>query len=103
MEHSETMHVESVFQLSSKEYPERKRTTIVITDKGDTVYVAVKAIARVYERNEEGNITVRQEQWGDISTLRKDSPIGCLFDSLKDLFDKVPEIIDKTTNNGDKA
>ena len=100
MEHN---NINAVIRLGNEDYPERKRTAIVITDEGDNVYVGVKAIARVYERNDEGNISIHEEQWGEISALHKDAPIGCLFDSLKELFDKVPEIIDRTTATGDKA
>ena len=93
---------EAVFQLPTDEYPERKRSTIIITDKGDEVHVAVTAIARVFEHNEEGHLTAHQEKWGDLRILSKDAPLGCVLDSLKELFDSVPETIDRT-NNGDKA
>lgn len=99
----EDIKINAVFQLGKEDYPERKRTTIVITDKGEEVCVGVKAIARVFELNDEGNIIIHEEQCGDLRTLRKDSPLGCLFDSLKELFDMVPEIIDKTTTNSGKA
>lgn len=99
----EKMTANAMFRLSKENYPERKRTTIVITDDGDDVHVGVKAIARVFELNDEGNLNVHEEQWGDIRTLHKDVPLGCLFDSLKELFDTVPEIIDRRTTNGDKA
>ena len=87
--------INAEFQLSEKECPERKRTTIVITEDGDDVHVGVKAIARVFESDKDGNLTVHQEQYGDIRTLHKDAPIGCIFDSLKELFETVPETIDK--------
>lgn len=74
---------------------DRKRTTIVITSDGDTVHVGVKAIARVFERDEKGNIKVYEQQYGDLTALNKDDSVGCLFDRLKELLDKVPEIIDK--------
>lgn len=99
----EKIRINAVFLLGNEDYPERKRTTIVITDDGDDVHVGVKAIARVYEKNDAGGFMVHDEQRGNYCTLRKDSPIGCIFDTLKDLFDKVPEIIDRTTTNGDEA
>lgn len=99
----EKIKINALFRLGKDDYPERKRTTIVITDDGDDVIVGVKAISRVYENDDKGYLTVREEQCGDICAIRKDAPIGCLFDSLKFLFDKVPEIIDKRTTNGDKA
>lgn len=98
----EWIKLNALFRLGKDDYPERKRTTIVVTDNGDDVIVGVKAISRVYENDDKG-LTVHEEQWGDICTIRKDAPLGCLFDSLKELFDKVPEIIDKRTTNGDKA
>ena len=97
------MNCEAVFRLGREDYPERKRTTIVITDGGDDVHVGVKAIARVFEGGEGGSFAVHEEQYGDICTLHKDAPLGCLFDSLKELFDNVPEIIDRRTTNGDQA
>ena len=100
---NENMKIISVFQLPVDEYPSRSRTNIVITDAGDMVKVGVKATARVYERNEDGSVSVSEEQWGDIRALSKDAPIGCIFDSIKELFDTIPEIIDRTTSNGDKA
>lgn len=97
------MRCEAVFRLGREDYPERKRTTIVITDIGDDVHIGVKANARVFEAGDGGGFSVREEQIGDIRTLRKDVPLGCLFDSLKELFDTVPEIIDRRTTNGDQA
>ena len=99
----ENIQMNAVFSLGKEDYPERKRTSIVIIDNGDDVHIGVKAIARVYEKNDEGNLMVHEEQYGDYRTFHKDAPIGCLFDTLKELFDKVPEIIDRTTANGDKA
>ena len=91
----EKIKISAVFQFGKDDCPERKRTTIVITEDGDDVHVGVKAIARVFELNEDGNLTAHEEQHGDIRTLHKDAPLGCFFDSLKELFEKVPEIIDK--------
>ena len=99
----ENIRVNAVFRLGKEDYPERERTTIVITDDGDEVLVGVKAITRVFERNDKGYTIIHDELHGDYCTLRKDMTLGCLFDSLKELFDKVPEIIDKTTSNSDKA
>ena len=92
----EKMTVNAVFRLSKEDFPERKRSTIVITDDGNDVHVAVKALARVFEKDEAGNLTAREEQWGNICTLHKDAPIGCIFASLNELFETVPEIIDNT-------
>ena len=97
------MSCEAVVRLGREDYPERKRTTIIITDSGDDVLVGVKVNARVFESTEDGVFSVREEQWGDFKSLKKDVPLGCLFDTLKELFDAVPEIIDKRTTNGDKA
>ena len=94
----EKMTINAVFRLGKEDYPERKRTTIVITDDGADVHIGVKAIARVYEENEEGNFTIHEEQHGNLCTLPNDAPLGCLFDSLKELFDTVPEIINKTND-----
>ena len=93
----------AVFSLGKEDYPERKRTSIVIVDNGDSVHVGVKTLARVYENDEKGCLTVHEEQYGDYRTLSKAAPIGCIFDTLKELFDKVPEIIDRRTANGDEA
>ena len=95
----EKMTVNAVFRLSKEDFPERKRTTIIITDDGNDVRVAVKALARVYEKDEAGNITAREEQYGNICTLRKDAPVGCIFDILQELFDSVPETIDNTNKD----
>jgi hypothetical protein len=97
------MRCEAVFRLGRADYPERKRTTIVITDGGDDVHIGVKANARVFKADEGGGFSVHEEQIGEIRTLHKDVPLGCLFDSLKELFDIVPEIIDRRTTNGDQA
>ena len=99
----EKIRVNAVFRMGKEDCPERKRTTIVITDDGDDVLVGVKAISHVYENDDKGYLTVHDEQYGELCTLCKDAPLGCLFDSLKELFDKVPEIIDKRTTNCDKA
>ena len=92
----EKIKINAEFQLGKDECLERKRTTIVITKDGDDVHVGVKAITRVFEFEKNGNLTAHDEQYGDIRTLRMDAPLGCLFDSLKDLFEAVPEIIDNT-------
>ena len=93
--------ISAVFQMVNDGYAPRERTTIVITEKDDAIAVGVKALARVYEHNVEG-LTVYEEQHGDYRTLSKDASIGLVLDIIKDLFDKVPEIIEKTPN-GDKA
>ena len=97
------MNIESIFQLSNKEYPERKRTTIVITDEGDNIAVGVKAVARVYEAKDGGAFSVNQMVVGEYIRLKRDDTLDALFNSIKMLFDTIPEIIDKTTNNGDQA
>lgn len=97
------MNCEAVFRFKREDYPERKRTTIVITDSGDDVLIGVKTIARVFEGGDGGGLSVHEEQCGDFRSLHKDVPLGCLFDTLKELFDTVPEIIDKRTTNGDQA
>lgn len=99
----ECINLNALFRLGKDDYPERKRTTIIVTDDGDNVRIGVKAIARVYEKDAGGNLNVHEEQYGSLCTMHKDAPIGCLFDSLKKLFDEVPEIVDRTTDNGDKA
>ena len=85
------MRCEAVFRLRREDYPERKRTAIIITDIGDAVSVGVKVNSRVFESGEGGGLIVHEEQWGDLRTLNKDVPLGCLFDTLKELFDTVPE------------
>ena len=95
----EKIKISAVFQLGKEDCPERKRTTIVITEEGDEVHVGVKAIARVFEMNEDGNLAAHEAQYGDIRTLHKDASLGCLFDSLKELFETVPEIIDNTSKD----
>ena len=87
--------IEAVFRLPKDKYPERKRTTIVITDEGDKVIVGVKALARVFEKAENGCINVTQEQWGEYSEIDRDAPVSKLLDTLNELFDKVPEIIER--------
>ena len=99
----ESINLNALFRLGKDDYPERKRTTIIVTDDGDNVRIGVKAIARVYEKDAGGNLNVHEEQYGSLCTMHKDAPIGYLFDSLKELFDEVPEIVDRTTDNGDKA
>lgn len=99
MEYSETMRVESIFQLSNKEYPERKRTTIVITDEGSKIFVGVKAVTRVYEAMDGGAISVSQEQHGDYIHLNRDDTLDNLFSAIKKLFGEVPEIIEKKNEN----
>ena len=95
MEQSETMRVESVFRLSNKEYPERKRTTIVITDEGDQITVGVKAVVRIYEAMDDGAISVSQAQYGDYLRLKRTDTLDNLFSCIKKLFGEIPEIIDK--------
>lgn len=95
MDYNETMRVESVFQLSKNEYPERKRTTIVITDDGDQIIVGVKAVARVYERSEGGAVSIHQEQYGDYLRLKREDTMDSLFSCIKKLFDEIPEVIEK--------
>ena len=51
----ENIKMNAVFSLGKEDYPERKRTSIVIIDNGDDVHIGVKAIARVYEKNDEIN------------------------------------------------
>lgn len=97
------MSCEAVFRLKRENYPERKRTTIIITDGGDDVHIGVKVVARVFESAESGGFTAHEEQWGDIRTVKKDMNIGCLFETLKELFDTVPEIIDRRDTTGDQA
>lgn len=96
-EYREPFRCEAVFRLKEDDYPKRNCTTIVITDAGDKVHIGVKALTRVFERNEDGSIKVYEEQHGDICTVSKDAPLGCLFDSLKELFESVPETIDKVS------
>ena len=98
----EIQNISAIFRLGKEEYPERKRTSIVISDEGDKVYVGVKAIARVFQKNDDGNMEVSQEQYGDVIGIDRDASISSFFTTLKELFDKVPETIDRT-NNGDKA
>ena len=95
MDYNETMRVESVFQLSKNEYPERKRTTIVITDDGDQIIVGVKVVARVYERLEGGEVSIHQEQYGDYLRLKREDTMDSLFSCIKKLFDEIPEVIEK--------
>jgi hypothetical protein len=96
MDYNETMRVESVFQLSKNEYPERKRTTIVITDDGDQIIVGVKAVVRVYERSEgSAVVSVHQEQYGDYLRLQREDTLDGLFSCIKKLFDEIPEVIEK--------
>ena len=92
--------IEATFQFIKGDYPERKRTNIVITDDGDRVCIAVIARVRVYEKGENGCLNIHEEQWGDYDFVSKDAPVSCIFEKLKELLDKVPEVIDKT---GDKA
>ena len=98
----EVNRINGVFRLGKEDYPERKRTNIIITDDGDNVCVGVTAVANVYELDEDGNITIHPEQWGDLKKISKDAPVGCIFDSLKELFETVPEIIDRR-NKSDEA
>lgn len=92
----EKASINALVRMDKEICGDRKRTTIVITRDGDTVHVGVKAIARVFERDEQGgHIKVYEQQYGDLTALNKDDSVGCLFDRLKELLDKVPEIIDK--------
>lgn len=96
----ETEKIEALFMLDENIYGKRKRTTIVITEDGDEVVVGVKALCRVFAKNEEGSFNISQQQYGDFVNLNKSAPISCLFEKLKELFDSIPEIIEQT---GEKA
>ena len=89
-------NVEAVFRLNKEDYPERKRTTIIISDEGDKICVGVKANARVFELDENGYTVVHHEMWGDYDFVEKNAPADSIFETIKKLFDSVPEIIDKT-------
>lgn len=99
----EINRISAVFNLRAENFPERKRTTVIITDDGENVHVGAKAITRVYGLDEAGNVTIQEEQRGDIRTLRRDAPISCIFDSLKELFDEIPEIVDARPESVVKA
>lgn len=94
--------INAVIKLNKEGCPERKRTTIVITECGDEVYIGVKAIARVYERGER-DLEIHEEQHGDVTSIGKNATIGSVFEIIKELFEKVPEIIDKTNTGCDEA
>ena len=94
--------INAVIRLGDEYCSERNRTTIVITDEGDKVLVGVKAIAHVFEKNDYGTLNVHEEQHGDLIAIDRDASISKIFDTLREMLDAVPEIIDRT-NNGDKA
>lgn len=98
----EMQNINAIFRLGKEEYPERKRTTIIISDEGDKVYVGVKAIAHVFKKKDDGNMDVTMEQYGDVIGIDQNAPISSFFNTLKELFDNVPEIVDGN-NTGDKA
>ena len=91
----ERICLDAILQMPQSEYPERKRTTVIITEDSEEVHIGVKAIARVFEMDDQNNLTCHQETYGDVKTISKDAPVGCIFDSLKELFESVPEIVDK--------
>ena len=98
----ENNRIEAVFTLDGQEFPNSKRASIVIGYKNGGCTVGVKKMARVFEKDENGNTTVHQEQHGDYVTLDAYDNICGLFASLKNLLETVPENIIRT-NNGDKA
>lgn len=93
--------IQDVFILG-EDSPKRSRTTIVITESGDVVTVGVKALARVFEGGEGDIFKIHEEQCGDYCTLSKDEPISSVFEHLKQMFETVPETIDRT-NPSDQA
>ena len=80
----EYQRIEATFQLGKDDYPERKRTDIVITDDCDRICIGVKARARVYEKGENGCLNIHEEQWGDYDFVSKDAPVSCIFEKLKE-------------------
>ena len=96
-----TTRIQAVFLLG-EDSPKRDRTTIVISNQDDVVTVGVKALTRVFEGGEGNIFQIHEEQRGDYRSFSKAEPISSIFDALKELFDILPETIDRT-NPSDKA
>ena len=97
------MSCEAVFRLNRDNYPEMKRTTIIVTDNGgDEVIVAVKVIGRVFKALEDGAFEVKEANFGDMCSINKNEPIGKLFEGLKNAYENTAKLI-KETNKDVKA
>jgi hypothetical protein len=98
-----------VFRLSEEKYPELKDASIIISEEGDQVYIGVKCMGRIYSV-ENGSITVRPMQFGDIGHVSKSATVEELFEVLNSTFKSVQQLIDQAKSgtvddlmNGDKA
>lgn len=91
------------FNLSRKDYPEMKRTTIIVTDDGgNEVFIGVKVTGRVYKELEGGLRGVSEADFGDYCKISKNEPISKLFEGLKNVYENASKLI-KEANKDVKA
>lgn len=75
--------------MLGKDYPDLKNVQVVIGERDCDVTVGVKAIRRVFDKNEAGNLTVHEEQVGDYCAVGKGATVGEFFDALKEVAGAV--------------
>lgn len=97
----EKQRYDAVVQLIQKDYPELKNASLVITDDGDNVFIAVKATVPVF-RTEEEHLCAMMKQVGDYCSVSKSDPITKLFDAIKEMFESVCKLAEEV-KNGVKA
>lgn len=85
--------------MLGNDYAELKDAQVVIGNRDCDVTVGVKAIRRVFEKNEAGNFTVHEEQVGDYCIVGKDATVGEFFDALKKVIGAVALMAAPVTNH----
>lgn len=98
-----------VFRLPEEKYPELQDASIIISEEGDQVYIGVKCMGRIASV-ENGFVTVRPMQFGDVGHVSKSATVEELFEVLNSTFKSVQQLINQSTRgtvedlmNGDKA
>ena len=97
----EKQRYDAVFQLIKKDYPELKNASLVITDDGDKVYIAVKALVPVFYKQDD-HVFAKQEQVGDYCIVSKSATIAMFFDAIKERLESVSALAEEV-KNGVKA